>query len=335
MSSIAAFPRQLDFLRWIEGSWKRKIGIGIGILYVLVGLYGKAAIALLGDPNSILGKALAHFPPESLPSFVECIALAPLPIACALVMLPNWLVGRKEDEISVRSCNQFRKTLVLLVSTWCVFYFLVFLHQIGWLQAKSEPWIDFLNNLQGVFLFASYWILTAKTIPGKDREAASSLESPVPLWAVYLFLLWGVVVFLGADAYLSPAFTYAPNSDASRIRTIFQLLSGLWVGVTLALLAGCLEGQYLGQPRWVASSLYLYAALQVAYVGFFSQSSSNSSFLEQFSTLTSLPLKLIFIGFWCWVYEIGLLAFYMRKTREGIEGGPGEWEHYSQPVVAS
>jgi hypothetical protein len=54
---------------------------------------------------------------------------------------------------------------------------------------------------------------------------------------------------------------------------VLACLQEMWVGASLALLVGCLEGQYLGQPRWVAFPLYFYAALQVTYVGFFSAKS--------------------------------------------------------------
>ena len=60
----------------------------------------------------------------------------------------------------------------------------------------------------------------------------------------------------------------------------------------------------------------MYAALQLAYVGFnvqhgmnpTSAAASSSDFLEEFATVTSLPLKLVLIGYWYWVLENGLLA---------------------------
>jgi hypothetical protein len=110
----------------------------------------------------------------------------------------------------------------------------------------------------------------------------------------------------------------------------------------LALLTGCLEGQYLGQPRKVTLFLYLYAALQLAYVGFNipignspSQAGTVGStvpstfFLQEFATVTSLPLKLLFIGYWYWILQNGLLAFYMKKTRDDIDAVPREWHVFS------
>lgn len=51
------------------------------------------------------------------------------------------------------------------------FYFLIFLRQAQTIAFCWDPWIDLLNNLQGVFLFVCYWILTAKTLVRHDPDA--------------------------------------------------------------------------------------------------------------------------------------------------------------------
>jgi hypothetical protein len=228
-----------------------------------------------------------------------------------MVKLPPWLLDHPNDnKAAIQSCVQFRWALVGLISTWCLFYFLVFWE--GTMQTPPPglfPVIDLFNNLQGVFLFACYWILTAKTTSSKEGD-----KELVPLWAVYLYLLWFVFIFLVVDVLFSVL-----------SRSFFQLLSGLWVGASLALLVGCMEGQYLGQPRRIAFILYLYAAHQVSYLGFF----DSTLFIERFSTITSLPLKLLFIGFWIWVMEIGLLAFYLKKARQDIDQVDGQWNEFA------
>jgi hypothetical protein len=57
------------------------------------------------------------------------------------------------------------------------------------------------------------------------------------------------------------------------------------------------------------------------------------TFLQVFTTVTSLPLKLLFIGYWYWVLQNGLLAFYMKKTRQDIDLVPGEWADFSFDFV--
>jgi len=306
MSEILGVSSDRAFVQWIVSNRKREIGLLIGSIYVAVVVSGHfLGVLPSGDLFNFFQKLRTDW--DWLPSLLQCLALLPLPVVCAMVEPPQWL--KPDYRLAIEGCNQFRRSLALLVSAWLVFYLGVFLRQIKVIQAHEEPWIDLLNNLQGVFLFVCYWILTAKTLTSKGTQPEQESR---PLWSVYSVLLWSVLVFLIADLSFP---TY---------RILFQLLSGLWVGVSLALLIGCLEGQYLGQPRTVTFFLYLYAALQLAYAGFF----QTQNQIQDFATVTSLPLKLLFIGLWCWLLQNGLLAFYMKKTRQDIDDVRHEWEEF-------
>jgi hypothetical protein len=333
MNSISGPPSERAFLNWVVTSRKREIGIVVGSVYVIVTvLITRFAQLQPGALDRFLKTILENGKaPYWLPSLVQCVALLPLLVACAVIKLPDWVM--EKYSLAIDACNQFRDALTFLISTWVVFYFLLFLQQINIIGIRWDPWIDLLNNLQGVFLFVAYWILTAKTLVSKEsREKQGPNGYTRPLWSIYSVLLWVVLLFLIADLSASPK-----AEGTFPIRMLFQLLSGLWVGVSLALLIGCLEGQYLGQPRKVTLFLYLYAALQLAYVGFnqahglspAASVDSSTYFLQEFATVTSLPLKLLFIGFWYWVLQNGLLAFYMKKTREDIDVVPGEWSVFS------
>lgn len=327
MTPIRTLPNGIDFLRWVGSRWNRQIGFGIGIIYMFVGLYSNNLLGnvKIGTPGTIFGDLL-NSKSIAAPSFFQFVVLAPLIVACAMTSLPQWLLDRRNsNESAIKSCEQFRWAQAGLVCTWFAFYVLVFFDQWkGRSPSARDPWIDFFNNFQGVFLFASYWVLTSKTIPNTKNDSQEPKAQSLPLWAVYLFLLWAAFIFLVADIH----FSAIPASED--FRSVFQLFSGLWVGVALALLVGCLERQYFGQPRWVAFPLYFYAALQVSYVGFFSSKSS----LEIFATITSLPLKLLFIGFWAWVLENGLLAFYMQRARKDFDEVPKQWTDFRAPETA-
>jgi hypothetical protein len=51
-------------------------------------------------------------------------------------------------------------------------------------------------------------------------------------------------------------------------------------------------------------------------------------YLEEFATITSLPLKLLLIGFCYWALKEGRLAFHMEKTRSMIKNVPAEWDQF-------
>jgi hypothetical protein len=338
MSMISSPPSDRDFLYWVVRSRKRGIGLIVGSIYFVVAVFETKLLSGVWD--SVVKKASVTSFPNWLPNLLQCMALLPLPIACYLVKPPRWLTD-KYKPVGL-ACNQFRDSLTMLVATWIGFYFLVFLRQAQTIDFRWDPWIDLLNNLQGVFLFVCYWIMTAKTRVSDESQLEQGQDGQSRyLWPVYCVLLWSVLLFLIADVSASPR-----ADGPSTVRTCFQLLSGLWVGVSMALLVGCLGGQYLGHPRKVTLLLYLYAALQLAYVGFnvpsaavqgtsansVARTGSGTYFLEEFTTVTSLPLKLLLIGYWYWVLQNGLLAFFLKKTRDDIDFVPSQWEAFSNPT---
>jgi len=303
------------FVNWIVKSPRRVGGLFVSILYVLVvaGQNLSHAIPALKDLNT--HKTFY----SAVPSALQCLALLPPLWQCARIAPPESL--RAGHPVAIEACRQFAKCLTALIATWILFYFLIFLSQVNVMHGQ-EPWVDFLNNLQATFLFACYWTLTAITVSEKDEHGSISLS------LVLNFSLWFVLVFHLADLFLS-------RSGSTSTRFWFQLLSGLAVGVCMGLLVGCLESEYLNAAgtRILTACLYSYAVLQLAYLGFNPPVGSSPSpverFLEEFATITSLPLKLLLIAFCYWAVQDGRLAFYMERTRALIRDVPDQWKHFS------
>jgi hypothetical protein len=295
-----------------------------------VGLYSSQHVL---DPKN-LTLSDSFLTPQLLPSLLECVALFPLAIACAMLRLPPWMTStRSENKAAIESCYQFKWSLVALTTSWFLFYLVIYVFTYCALRPDAPTWInnlkpliDLLNNLQGVFLFACYWILTTKTteMEADGQTQRAPRKAHMPLWGLYSFLLWGVFVFLVLDFALSSASPQGP------VRPMVQLLSGLWVGAALALLVGCMESPFLSQPRGITMFLYFYAALQVAYVEFFGADSQTSFILQTSATVTSLPLKFLFIGFWAWTFENGLLAFFMRRKRNDLDEVGRSWSGFAR-----
>ena len=208
-----------------------------------------------------------------------------------------------------------------LVISWALFYAAVFLGQVTHYTDQRYGAIeDLANNLQGGFLFICYWILTARTLGRNSGDTKLQGGSDASLWFVYSLWLWAVVLYFLIDTFFS-----------LHQRTVFQLCSGLFVGATMGLLTGCLEKQQLGQPRIITALLYLYAVLQLAYVGFEKiNDASDLGYLQEFATVTSLPLKLLFIGFWYWIFQNGQLAFYVQRARWDIDTIDDQWRKFRE-----
>lgn len=314
----SSLPREREFWSWAQGPWQKAIGVAVALVYAFVGAYVKDPDAKAGAEQTFSSLSGFLSSPVS-PSLIQVAALLPLAIVCFRTKCRDGLIERPINEDALTASEQFRKSLTVLILTWAAFYALVAVREY-WRIERLDPLIDFANVLQGVFLFACYYILTAKTVPKNG-----SPPKPFSLPLLYSYLFWGSFVFLVADMWLSPL--------GEPYRLGLQLFSGLVVGACLALFVGALESQYLGQPRFVAMLLYVYAVLQVAYIGFFNDiQNSPLQPLQNVATVLSLPLKLVFIGFWTWVFGNGMLVFYMRNERQTIETVDAKWNSFLENV---
>lgn len=316
------------FAVWLTRNPQGLTGLFVAIFYVLI-------VVL----KNIFEIGLIKFFPDfsrhedlynSIPSLVQCLALIPPLWWCFRVNPPTW----SKDEVANRASIQFAKCLAALIAAWIAFYLLNFLALNHWITGR-EPWIDLCNNMQGVFLFACYWTLTVVTVPGPEEQ---NTNSTIGLPLIFSFSLWTVLVFHLADL----------TTHTSSSRFWFQLLSGLAVGVCMALMVGCLESEYFESPRALTACLYCYSVLQLAYIGFnppaevscsnltgacadeLSKALSEHRILQLFSTLTSLPLKFLFVGLCYWHIRSGRLPFYMEKTRALLKTVGPQWEDFRQ-----
>jgi hypothetical protein len=310
-----------SFVKWIVGSGTGVQGLAVASLYVVV----------------VAGKSIPdlekYFSPHNLswlPPIFQCVALLPALLLCSKVGPPKAL--REMHKVASKACDQFRRCLTALIVVWVGFYSLVFISDVvpGLINSVG-PWADFFNNMQAVFLFGCYWTMTAITIPAEPSSDERNADESMPLRLLLNYSFWVVVIFLIVDLSIS---------SSALGRFFVQMLSGLAVGVCMALLVGCLETEYLTVPgnRFFPACFYCYAVLQLAYIGFFAPHSSQfplETYLESFAEITSLPLKLLLIGFCYWALEEGRLAFYMEKTRKVIEDVPREWEKFSLLTATS
>jgi hypothetical protein len=328
MSEESAQPSASSFVGWVVRSPQGVEALLVSIVYV--------AIVAVKNVSHITDLIPEYKPNqqfyESLPSAFQCLALAPALWLFMKVRGPDAL--SEKHPLATAACRQFTVCFTMLIGTWIAFYGLVFLWEIKRVYGL-EPWIDFLNNMQAVFLFACYWTLAEITIPDSGSGRLEVRESQsISLALILNYSLWAVLVFQLVDLWVS-------RSGWTSCRFWVQLASGLAVGVSMALVVGCLESEYLKAPGTRASTacLYGYTVLQLAYIGFSPPAELNKSlslvqylpvekYLEGFATITSLPLKILFIGLCYWALKEGRLIFYMEKTRRLIRNAPAEWNEF-------
>jgi hypothetical protein len=308
---------------WVIGSPQGGAGLGVAVLYVLLVIARQ-----IPEASALTGlQELGSKHPmllESLPDLVQCIGLLPALWWCIRIDPPSWI----PDKVARTACIQFARCMAALIASWIVFYLLNAIYTFHPSDLLG-PWVDFANNMQGLFLFASYWTLTAITV--SDRDTRNTLGLP----HIFAYSLWVVGLILAADIVAS-------RNPGSRFW--FQLLSGMSVGICMALVIGCLENEYLESMRISTAVLYGYAVLQLAYVGFnagptkdiLSAGQAQNLIphealqkLQLLATVSSLPLKVVFILLCYGHLKSGRLAFYMEKTRGLILSVSDEWARFT------
>jgi hypothetical protein len=316
-----------DFLTWASKGWKWT--------FVLVSFVSSLIeiAAASGKITQWLRGVLPRLPDlTSASDALQWLAMLALLIPCFFVRPkpgPGGSGGSDSGRLATLAAKKFWESWVWLIAMWLFFYLALFLRQVLGPAGESPVWgpgIDALNNLQGAFLFICYWHLTGITVRAGDERS-----QPHPL------LFVGVALFFIADIIATVHSTSGGSLDQTRM--LFQLGSGLWVGVCLGLLTGCLESEYLNvtrqeyllSRRFVISLMYLYAVLQVAYVGF-GVHAAGLRLIEEFATVLSLPLKVLFILFCLWMLQEHRLEFYMLKTRQAIEGADVQWQEFLKPT---
>lgn len=321
MASEEISERRL--VAWIIGSPQGAAGLGVAVLYVLLVIARQ-----MPETSAITGlEELKDKHPhllESLPDLVQCIGLLPTLWWCIRIDPPDWV----PDQVARTACIQFARSLAALIASWIVFYLLLTIYAFHPSEVLN-PWVDFANNMQGLFLFACYWTLTAITVSGRDARDTVGLPH------IFAYSLWIVGLILAADI--------VANSNPES-RFWFQLLSGMLVGICMALVIGCLESEYLESMRVSTAVLYGYAVLQLGYVGYDVPSTRGISlasqsqnlipehalqWLQLVATITSLPLKIVFVLLCYGHLKSGRLAFYMEKARLLITNVSDEWKAFA------
>lgn len=304
------------FVAWIIGSPQGGASLGVAVLYVLL-----VIVRQMSENSPVKSlEELNHTYPrliDSLPDLVQCVGLLPALWWCIRAEIPEWV----PDQVARKACIQFARSLAALVASWIVFYLLLAIYTFH-PSDLLNPWVDLANNMQGLFLFVCYWTLTAITVSDQDARNAVGLPH------IFSYSLWIVGLIFAADV--------AANSHPGS-RFWFQFLSGMSVGICMALVVGCLESEYLESMRVSTAVLYAYAVLQLAYIGFDIRPAPTSQaqvpmpepllqWLQSVATITSLPLKLVFILLCFGHLKSGRLAFYMEKVRLLITNVSDEWK---------
>ncbi|HEX3672168.1 MAG TPA: hypothetical protein VHT92_10750 [Candidatus Cybelea sp.] len=227
-------------------------------------------------------------------------------------------------EAAARSTTWFYWLWWGLLASWLVFY------AIDWFKYSDLAYqplrnllnhglLDWVNTIEAVFFFAIYFEMTAVTFNAEGKRQRSASERSA--------ILLGIFLVLCIVEYFTP-----PRSIGW-----WSVVSGLLVGVSMALFIGRCESRFISAPLVLTASAFLYAVLQGAYPLFSgalggTASGPAVSLFKEVVIMIVLPLKVMLFLLIDWMCSGGKLFFYMVSERRMVdEGGANlqtDWERF-------
>lgn len=304
MATPAKGPAPVSGYSFVPWIWHRKRVWIPGLLFIMFWLF-KSPITdwLFHQP---LNK---HYPNLIQGLIIVILLVFSLPPITKPRVRPYVSQGDKFD-IARKATISFYVFWLGLLLSWIAFYAVAY-----YSKKEISPVLDRVNGVEAIFLFLAYSEMTVITLGERGKPKFTAWRRILVALAIY-----GILA----------AWEQFSNPQAG---PWWNLVSGLTVGVSMALLVGRFESRHIAAPLPITALLFLYASLQATYPMF-----GKASELEQIVTYTSLPLKILFFLIVDWIYMGGRLFYYMAKAREALEEKDGtnrledEWNAFWQGV---
>lgn len=175
-----------------------------------------------------------------------------------------------------------------------------------------RPSLNFFNNLQTIALVICYIIVTKKTVD----TSQPSRSLPWERWLGVLILVTVVeLLALMLSNYIYIEF----------FPEFFRWFSGISASVALALVVGRLDSKFINPPTWTVVLMYLYVAIQPGWERF-----AGNPPVQAVLVGLALILKCIMFLFIAWLFQSGVLLFYMEKTANLTEHAEKQRSAYLQ-----
>ena len=236
-------------------------------------------------------------------------------------------------------------------ASWFFLYLCTFLQKFldpaGQVRALSDIACNLMNNLSAYFFFMCYFVLARRTVDTAMVEASSELNYhrvwrlpfnfvlaqqrgvkvvsikgiSMPLTSMALPSEWCFVIPIGLAAI--ELIFYSHGLSDMRAMHILTWSYGCVGGMILALFVGRLDSTRIGPPLWILAMLYFYAVIQASWGVFLKQENVHLAM-----TNIALPLKLVLASLVYWLYDEGILLYYLKNAREVFKRIPTERQEF-------
>ncbi len=229
-----------------------------------------------------------------------------------LLLIPKSKSNAKGSDRESIAVNQFLDTWRMIWLFWLLL-FSVYMAEEFWINILNIspmpnfpifPLVkDFFNNLQTISLVICYVVVTKKTVD----TSHPNLRLPWMSWLILLIIVTGVEALL--LACLPKGYELTGKSPE-----FFTWFSAISAAVALALVVGRLDSKFINPPSWTVVMMYFYAAIQPVWGVFY-----EKKIIEKLFSGFAFILKCLIFLFIVWLFQSGVLYFYMERMAKLVE----------------
>lgn len=249
--------------------------------------------------------------PDKFIFYINDVGHIVLLLLTYLFFIPHLGAKRPPDSPEEKDINEtvkrFKSWLFILVIFWLVFY--VFLAIIdfgkaGFIEKLPADYEKLVSHISP--LISHLNILTALAFFGLYSQTDSRWSAGSGIWLLLIIMV--VISILTGIAQVTE------NKDLAMLA---EILNGLIVGITTALLIGRIDSKYIGFRRATITTLYCYALIQPLYPYVFNMKQTNpliikSQYVFVAAALFMKTLLLLSLGK---LIDTGRLHFYISSMR--------------------
>jgi len=290
--------------------WARRQGkwVTVGLVLCTLVVVGNIAYSVVAPDSLALGG-----PKVRLYAQISLLLLAATFAVTAKrenPLLKNAPSGHLDEQVltAVESSERFMSFWPALWTTWFLLYAAL---TLDYIVKLNSPYLvalfDLLNNCTALIFLSMYRELRRDT-------TLRNKQFWVPLLLSAIFLA-------GVEVAVTAALIGNPLLDAWQL--IFQVLSGVVVGLATALFASRLTSKIIDVPVAVVAILLFYAILQPVFpliaekpVGITDQAEALRAGLALLVAKLALYCKLILLALVHWLNDTGRLTYYMYGVRD-------------------
>jgi len=242
---------------------------------------------------------------------------------CGYTNLKAWRIAKRSAKKSLRLFFRYWK---LLLSAWGLLWFIMIwnftgLHQLHFekLEHALNIVATSLNNYNSVAIALCYVVLNHPTISSSNVSNTNlvRLSKNLEGWGGL-----GIILFASCEVLL---LLIKSNQWLTTELPLFDVISGLIGGISLALFVGRIQSKFLGSSSWLPAVLYAYVAIQSLYMAIAPPQSQKGGAIL---IATSLLLKCLLFLYVVWLVKSGRLLFYFVRVRTIYDKANPEWRKF-------